>query len=985
MTISELNKFKKELEKKLKGVITKAKDEGIDTTSLDFRYKLDKVKKQLITSSGIDPDEYDTAEAELIEELEGDIRDAKILIHTKTKKQPISWDEIQDKPRFFSQEDIQDLPFSQLSHKDADHPGIINSIRELTIDSLDIKGDVSTQRKDINSILNKKEDPLSHDELLSISPDQHHKEKHDLESHIESKLKTQLERMVSGEYVDDLHKHFIDKTELPRIIDIAGITKNDADLLYLGITSSVPLTLPDISGNGSKVISVKSDASGFEYTANLSTDEKVKLSASDPIAGYLDAKLVESGTVLLLNQTTPQTITNGIPLLTGLTPTTDYQIATKKYVDDSVLSENLWDRTGTTLTPHTAGDNILFTGTLGAGAITGTSLDAGSGAITTTGKVSYCEADWTGGNVIYVPIGSSINTAVVNATAGDTLILGAGTYALDATIACNKSIRIIGQGMGRTNITYTEANAVAFAVTASDVYISDLSISVTSRSTSGYGVNVNISAVAPITNIRLKNLDITMTSTSSSTWGVRWADVTLGYIDNVRINSVSSGATANYGINITATAVSASTTSYINNCDVYVSGTPAARGYYFAGSVTSERYITNSKAKALNGSTASYAFHNNSPTTNTYAYNNMFDGTTADMYGDAGVIYSYNNYLVNNLILYSTIANIVHAKSYSGDLEVRKDTGTATLSPVTLTLKSMKSASDWDIANNWANVDFYSMDASGPGASVRGRIGARFESTAGSLTSLVFQPSNVTGLFDAMTINSSGNVGVGGSIASFVTAPDKWMNLYSSTDGHELAYGLYAYEGTNNRRVKLFLDDTTGQWGFDTSAATGIADFVIQRAGVTQFFIGTKDAGSNVGIGTTAPGSKLHVAAGNIQLDDYYKTLYGNAKDATIYYDSTNLIINPKEVGSGYLNIKGQTLVDDKIIFTQTDGNEYIDSLADGYLDYGATTAHRFNNPLILSNVKSGATQAGASAVAGEVWKTSGHATLPDNVLMIGV
>lgn len=34
-------------------------------------------------------------------------------------------------------------------------------------------------------------------------------------------------------------------------------------------------------------------------------------------------------------------------------------------------------------------------------------------------------------------------------------------------------------------------------------------------------------------------------------------------------------------------------------------------------------------------------------------------------------------------------------------------------------------------------------------------------------------------------------------------------------------------------------------------------------------------------------------------------------------------------------------LTTDKIKFTQTDGNEYIDSLADGYLDYSATTAHR--------------------------------------------
>ena len=34
----------------------------------------------------------------------------------------------------------------------------------------------------------------------------------------------------------------------------------------------------------------------------------------------------------------------------------------------------------------------------------------------------------------------------------------------------------------------------------------------------------------------------------------------------------------------------------------------------------------------------------------------------------------------------------------------------------------------------------------------------------------------------------------------------------------------------------------------------------------------------------------------------------------------------------------------DKIMFTQADGNEYIDSLADGYMDYYATTGHRFNN-----------------------------------------
>lgn len=63
--------------------------------------------------------------------------------------------------------------------------------------------------------------------------------------------------------------------------------------------------------------------------------------------------------------------------------------------------------------------------------------------------------------------------------------------------------------------------------------------------------------------------------------------------------------------------------------------------------------------------------------------------------------------------------------------------------------------------------------------------------------------------------------------------------------------------------------------------------------------------------------------------------------DGNEYIDSLN---------DGYLDIgattairmKGITLATDKISFTQTDNNEYIDSLADGYMDYGATTEHRF-------------------------------------------
>ena len=52
--------------------------------------------------------------------------------------------------------------------------------------------------------------------------------------------------------------------------------------------------------------------------------------------------------------------------------------------------------------------------------------------------------------------------------------------------------------------------------------------------------------------------------------------------------------------------------------------------------------------------------------------------------------------------------------------------------------------------------------------------------------------------------------------------------------------------------------------------------------------------------------------------------------------------------GNNLLSIQknGEILISNKLKFTQTDGNEYIDSLNDGYMDYGATTAHRFNTPV---------------------------------------
>lgn len=49
----------------------------------------------------------------------------------------------------------------------------------------------------------------------------------------------------------------------------------------------------------------------------------------------------------------------------------------------------------------------------------------------------------------------------------------------------------------------------------------------------------------------------------------------------------------------------------------------------------------------------------------------------------------------------------------------------------------------------------------------------------------------------------------------------------------------------------------------------------------------------------------------------------------------------------GTLRVGHVTIVNNAIWFTQTDGNEYIDSLNDGYMDYAATTGHRFAGPRV--------------------------------------
>lgn len=53
---------------------------------------------------------------------------------------------------------------------------------------------------------------------------------------------------------------------------------------------------------------------------------------------------------------------------------------------------------------------------------------------------------------------------------------------------------------------------------------------------------------------------------------------------------------------------------------------------------------------------------------------------------------------------------------------------------------------------------------------------------------------------------------------------------------------------------------------------------------------------------------------GNFFVQDNIKAMFGTARDASIYYDGTNFIINPKVVGTGQLKILGTTNITDNLI-----------------------------------------------------------------------
>jgi len=192
--------FKSIFDTIIEEVESKVQESGFDPKSKEGKGLVSILYKKVLSKIGIDLEDYTSAEmqtffdkhrAEIIKEtkdildegLNGvskkahDNYDSIIRRIEKVEKKNINWDEILDKPE----------------HKDADHKKTTGDIELL------FKNIISTRESLKNDFESRIAGfKLRHNELTGIGADDHHAEKHILESHTESKLMTDLLGLVKN-------------------------------------------------------------------------------------------------------------------------------------------------------------------------------------------------------------------------------------------------------------------------------------------------------------------------------------------------------------------------------------------------------------------------------------------------------------------------------------------------------------------------------------------------------------------------------------------------------------------------------------------------------------------------------------------------------------------------------------------------------------------------------------------------------------------
>ena len=180
-----------------------------------------------------------------------------------------------------------------------------------------------------------------------------------------------------------------------------------------------------------------------------------------------------------------------------------------------------------------------------------------------------------------------------------------------------------------------------------------------------------------------------------------------------------------------------------------------------------------------------------------------------------------------------------------------------------------------------------------------GNLGLQVSTAAGGSTF-----SNV------LEVDSSGNVLIGTTNTTTVGTVNKNLVVGSTTNNDEVAMTLNVMEGTNNRRVKFFLDDDDGVYGVDSTASTGVAPFVVRGSGTQQF----RFDGDGLKFNTDT-------AAAN-GLDDYEEGIY--TPTLTGYGSTTSFTLYSSEDTLSYVKIGNNCWINGRIRINDDQYSGYV-------------------------------------------------------------
>ena len=242
---------------------------------------------------------------------------------------------------------------------------------------------------------------------------------------------------------------------------------------------------------------------------------------------------------------------------------------------------------------------------------------------------------------------------------------------------------------------------------------------------------------------------------------------------------------------------------------------------------------------------------------------------------------------------------------------------------------------------------------------------------------------------ERIRIDSTGRVLIGTTNADSVGSIDQNVVIGSTTNAEEVALTLNVMEGTNNRRIKLFLDDDDGVFGLDSTASTGVSPFVVRMATSEKLRIATD---GKVGISSAIPtniltvhsndNNQFAIKSGDSNADIILADSGGSAR---IRHSSTNFEIWTGGVaGSYYAQSSGRrvTIASDgktginntipqKQIHISTTGNQKIVIDPNYANNSGGSSNSEANANNIVESIlirSSYGDNAGSSANAGHKW-----------------